>query len=167
MDRIKIFLLLLVFYGCQQKSRFISDNYNIIIYVNPYLFVNLKDKTVNVDFGKMQYKDSLIILNSERIDIEQAFFSTHMNDLRGEKFYSVDLPTLPANDFRLKIFQGNTKVSEVFISYQLTQDNSSSDLALKASFRDQVLKVLTKNKQYQKAMDSLTTYQKEIGFFML
>lgn len=166
MDKIiKFLFLFFLLCSCTNNQKYNNKLYDVIFVYNPYININLNSKILKINYGELQYKDTINFSKEEENAIYDSFERNYINALRGEiSYYNDTIRISPPSVFKFKLFMVGKIVSEITVDYNYENKGyiPSGQKYKVVRFRDDVVKILNNNEDIKKALKIFSDYDSNL-----
>jgi len=165
MDKIIMFIVLLVCFSCTNKEKF-DEKKTIIIYneINGRIKINPISGELKINFLDMNYTDTINISKKEKEIIMYSFERNKIIQEKGES-WCLDENNLimPPSNNTIQIFENNKIKSTFIISTSL--DINKIKLCDRryriVNFRDNIKELIENKEEFKRAIDTFHKYQRK------
>ncbi|MFC5282630.1 hypothetical protein [Pedobacter alpinus] len=158
MDKIIFFLIVVILLSCKSKIKVDEAIKGLKIEYNAFITYDFNTNSIYVEIDSFKYIDSLILTDEDLNKLSKSFNESKISKIKGERWYSDNNMSFPADVIVLKFYYENKIRSEVIISRKMKL-KSSIDSDRIVLFKDLLLDIFQRNEKIQKALE--ISYKKQ------
>lgn len=165
MDKIISIVISIIFLcACSGEKAFEGEKYNMIFVYNPWLKIDFETQVLNIDYQSLKYTDTIRLSKEDKVFITNSFYRNKIDEIKGNMLYADKYRTMPPSDFKIRLFNKEKLQAEIAIDFDYKNKGylPFGQRYRVISFRDEVLEILNKNQEVQKALSVFTKYDSNL-----
>lgn len=152
-----------------KRNDYILQHYNILFKYGDYLTFDFNNSKIEIEYMNKKYLDTIILTDQDQIDIIDSFNENQIDTFSGSSLHLGNIVIMPVNNSYVYVYKNNIKISELIINnlYQSKDSKNKSKDYKALIFKEKIEKILLKNTNYKKALDTLKKFTQTSDFIRI
>ncbi|GEM_PF-1507945 len=150
--------------SCNKQQKTSSEDLLIQYQYRKCINVDFKDKTIEVFFRGLSYKDTIFFTKNDSVLLDDSMDKNQINTLKGSYSYPECPWVMPSAEDKIEILKAGKIQNSIKINYHpnCSDTNKNKDLENRhRAFGNDLRSLVLKKPSFKRAMDTLKVFQEK------